>query len=80
MIIINFQNEYPDEIKNVLSLYFQKWRGGGQPLRSKFFFGNKVVQLPNNMQRLVFKKDQISENFIKALLDNIPEKEKEENI
>jgi hypothetical protein len=71
---INFNKEYPDELKNILSLYFQKWRGG-KPLRTKFFFGKKTVSLPENMQRFVFKKDKVSEAFIQALLDNIPDKE-----
>ncbi len=73
---LHLDKEYPNEIKNILSLYFNKWRGG-QNLRSKFFFGKKVVSLPNDLQRFAFKKDKISENFIRALLDNIPDKEKE---
>ena len=73
---LNLGKEYPDEIKNILSLYFNKWRGG-QNLRNKFFFGKKTISLPNDLQKLVFKKDKISEAFIRALLDNIPEEEKE---
>ena len=45
-------------------------------MRSKFFLGNKIVSLPNDLQRFAFKKDKISEDFIRALLENIPEKEK----
>ena len=74
--VLNFGKEYPDEIKNLLSLYFNKWRGG-QNLRTKFFFGKKIVSLPGDLQKFVFKKDKVSENFIRALLENIPEEEKE---
>ena len=72
---LNFEKEYPNELKNILSLYFNKWRGG-QTVRTKFFFGKKIVSLPNELQKLAFKKDKISENFIRTLLENIPDKEK----
>ena len=75
----NLKGEYPDEVKNILSLYFNRWRGG-PGVRSKFFFGKKTVSLPENLIKLVFKKDKISENFIESLLDNIPEEKKEDEI
>ena len=78
--IMNLIGPYPDEVKNILSLYFQKWKNGNNKVNTKYFFGNKTVSLPDTMKKLVFKKDKISENFIQVILSNIPEKDKDEEM
>ena len=78
--IMNLIGPYPDEVKNILSLYFQKWKNGNNKVNTKYFFGNKTVSLPDTMKKLVFKKDKISESFIQVLLSNIPEKDKDEEM
>ena len=74
---IVLKGPYPDEVKNILSLYFRKWKGEKGLNKNNFFFGKKTISLPDNMKKYVFKKDKISQDFIQALLSNIPEEEKE---
>ena len=77
---INLSGPYPPEVKNILSLYFQKWRGARGVSTKKFFYGDRTLSLPDECKKYIFKKDKISEDFIKALLSNIPEKDKDEEL
>ena len=77
---LNLSGPYPPEVKNILSLYFQKWRGARGISTKKFFYGDRTLSLPDECKKYIFKKDKISEDFIKALLSNIPEKDKDEEL
>ena len=74
---MNFNSPYPNEVKNILSLYFHKWKGDKNLSLQKYFIDNKIVSLHDNYKKYIFKKDKISESFIQTLLNNIPEKDKE---
>ena len=77
---INLSGPYPYEVKNILSLYFHKWKGDYGLTAKKFFYKDRTLSLPDDCKKYIFKKDKISENFINALLSNIPDKNKEDEL